>query len=153
MSTAIVPDIGPALRTALLANQTIVNILPVYLDVPTIFTRRPVPAQAPYPMIVVSDDITKTDRDGVHDQRPYITKDVVVYGHNDTADHNREVMDLAAIVFDTFHRKRNAIYVDDGEDWSVTSLTCTGPVSAPTADDEVFVGRLVSVVAELGRAL
>lgn len=151
-AAAIVPELGMPIRRALLANQTIFNTLPRYNQAPTIFTRRPVPPDAPYPMIVVSSELSKGDRDGVDDQRPYITRDIAVYGRNDTSDHYRQIEAMADIVYNIFHRKRNAIYVD-GQGWSVTSITCMGPIPAPTADDEVFVGRIVSVVTELGRAL
>jgi hypothetical protein len=145
---AIVPNLSQPMRDAILANQTIVNTLPVYLDAPTVFTRRPVPPDAPYPMIVISGDITKTDQDGIADMRPIITRDIVVYGNNDTADNYRDVEELAYIIYSLFHRERQSIPIDTSLGWNVTQVTCQGPRSAPTEDDQT-VAKAVTIVTQL----
>ncbi len=143
---AIVPDLSQPLRNAILSNAVINSMLPVYLDAPTVFTRRPAPPDAPYPMIMVSTDLTRTDQDGINDQRPILTRDIIVYGQNDTNDHYRDAEVLANIVYDIFHHNHQVIVVDSG--WSVVNSYCTGPRPAP-ADDDQHVGRAVTVVTEL----
>ena len=146
MPAAIVPDLAQSLRNSLLANQTLASMLPIYLDSPTIFTRRPVPPDAPYPMIVVSPDIAKTDTDGLADLRPIITRDVTVYGSNDTSDNYRDVEEMAYIIFSMFHRNPMSLFVDTG--WNITSVQCQGPRPAPT-DDEQTIARAVTVVTQM----
>jgi hypothetical protein len=50
-------DITQPIREGLMADAGIVTALPVYGgNGRTIFSRRPVPSDAPYPMIVISPD-------------------------------------------------------------------------------------------------
>jgi len=144
--SAIVPDLAQSFRNSLIANATLANMLPNYLDSPTVFTRRPVPPDAPYPMIVVSSDSAKTDTDGLADLRPIITRDIIVYGSNDTSDHYRDVEEMAYVIFSIFHRNPMSLFVDTG--WNITAVTCQGPRPAPTDDDQT-IARAVTVVTQL----
>src|SRR5688572_16505570 len=125
-------DLSIPLREALVAAASVTSQLPAYQGSYPVFTRRPVDAVAPYPMIVVSPDITKTDQDGIDDQRPVIVRDISVYGLNDTPAKYRTVETLARAVHDLFHRNRLAITVSG---WAVVAITATGPIPAPVDDD------------------
>ena len=79
------------MRDALLGIPAVVSGLPLYEGQPAIFTRRPAPLDAPYPMIMVSPDIVRTDDDGISDFRPVVTRDIIVYGRNDSSNNYRAV--------------------------------------------------------------
>lgn len=122
-------DLAPAIRASLL---TIAD---------TVYTRRPVPSGATYPMIVVSQDIANVDRDLVSTRIQYVVRDIIVYGQNDTAAHYREVEDLAYQVFDLFHRRPSMISVTG---WHIVDVVARGPIAAPT-DDNTTVARVVTL--------
>src|SRR5437764_1427899 len=108
------PDLAQPILFALLHNAQVVSRLPNYVDSKTIFTRRPPPTDAPYPMILISHDIAKQNLDGISDLRPMITRDIAVYGFNDGSINYRTVEALANIVFGQFHRRRAALVAPDG---------------------------------------
>ena len=142
-------DLAAPIRSALLGEPAITNELAAYSGSYPVFTRRPAPADAPYPMILVSPDITVTDEDGVNDLRPVIERDVAVYGRNDTSEHYRAVETIARAIRTLFHRQWRALTVSG---WGVVSITAAGPIPAPT-DDEQTVGRLVILTIRLAKQL
>jgi hypothetical protein len=135
------------LRTAIVSSSNIISMLPVYLQSYPVFTRRPVPGDAVYPMILISPDITVTDQDGVNDQRPVYMRDVAAYGLNNTPTHYRTVEDIGAALRELFHRNRTAISVSG---WGVIDIIAHGPRPAPV-DDNDTVGRVVSLTIRLAR--
>lgn len=145
-------DLAPAIRAALLAEPDVVSILPAYLSSFPIFTRRPVPESAPYPMIVVSSDVSVMDEDGVADLRPIVVKDVAIYGLNDTPEHYRAVESLAQIVRTLFHRRKPFTSVGV---WSIIDFVASGPRVAPVeaiasaGGSEPLTGRVVSLTIRL----
>lgn len=139
------PNIVVPIRIALLANSGITNLLASYKGAKCVFTRRPVPIDAPYPMVVVSPDITLTDEDGINDFRPKITRDIITYGQNDEPDKYRVVEEIAYKVRVMFHGVRTAISIPG---WHNIDIRTTGPIPAPT-DDEKTVARAVSVTIRL----
>lgn len=141
--TPIQPDLSIPFMDALLANYALVELLPAYNNSVTIFARRPVPADAPYPMVVLSPDLMKLNLDGYDDQRPRITRDIAVYARNDTSRNYRLVEEIAYMIFSQFHHTRLSLVPPDG--WMIADVESHGPIPAPTADDEVFVGRVVSI--------
>ena len=122
-------DLAPAIRTSLL---TIAD---------TVYTRRPVPDGATYPMIIVSEDIVNIDRDFIASRMQYIVRDILIYGRNDVAANYREVESMAYAVFDKFHRRPSSIVVSG---WHIVDIIARGPVAAPT-DDNTTVGRVVTL--------
>jgi hypothetical protein len=140
-------DITVPIRNALLARAAITTRLPNYLDSKTVFTRRPVPADAPFPMIIVSPDITLGDTDGIADERPIIERDISIYGKNDTVARYNVVEELGYEVRNMFRRNWKAITVPG---WKVVQIFAAGPIMAPV-DDEQTVGRLVSLTVQLAR--
>ena len=141
-------DLTQAIREAVLAQSSIVGSLPAYLEQPTVFTRKPVPEDAPYPMLTISPDITERKEDGINDFRPIYTRDITVYGENDTAAKYRFVEALAFTIANYFHANKHAIALPDG--WALSGVTATSPRPAPT-DDDTKVGRLVEVTFRLAR--
>lgn len=140
-------DLAAPIRTALLGDVSITAGLPAYAGGYPIFTRRPAPADAPYPMIMVSPDISVTDQDGINFLAPVSERDVVVYGQNDTAAHYRAVEALAFAVRALFHRKWRLLSVPG---WKVVQVIARGPMPAPTDDDQT-VGRLVALTISLSQ--
>ena len=112
-------DLAAPLRSALVGATSVTVLLPAYSGSYPIFTRRPAPADAPYPMILVSPDISVVDQDGVADQRPIVERDIAIYGENDTAQKYRDVEALAYAVRALFHRQRAAITVSG---WGVVQI-------------------------------
>lgn len=151
----MIPDLAAPIRAALVGETDITDLLPAYLGSYPVFTRRPVPDDAPYPMIVVSPDIGDTvtqqaggsSGDGVRDFRPALERDVVVYGKNEPAQNYRDVETIARAVRALFHRARTSISVSG---WAVVQVTATAPRAAPT-DDEQTVGRVVTLTVQLAR--
>ncbi|MDO8614621.1 MAG: hypothetical protein Q7T33_02655 [Dehalococcoidia bacterium] len=140
-------DLAAPIRAALLADSAITSKMQAYLGSFPIFTRRPVPTAAPYPVVVVSPDVTVAQSDGVSDQRPAPIRDVAIYGRNDTPASYRDVEAIAYAVRALFHRRRGAIIVPG---WGVVDITAAGPRAAPV-DDEQTVGRVVELTVQLAR--
>jgi hypothetical protein len=140
-------DLSVPIRDAIVAETAITDELPAYLGSLPVFTRVPVPDDAPYPLIVVAAQFQGAMDDGINDQRPAIVRDVIVYGKNDTAANYRQVEAIAFAVRDLFHSQREAIIVPD---WGVIDITAMAPAVAPV-DDEQTVGRRVELTVRLAR--
>lgn len=135
------------LRTAIVGASSIIAELTAYQDSYPVFTRRTVPTDAPYPMIVVSSDVLLGEEDGINDERPVPVRDIAVYGQNDTPANYRKVETIAYALRTLFHRKPGIIIVPG---WSVTQILARGPMPAPTDDDQT-VGRVVELTIRLYR--
>lgn len=140
-------DLAVPIRTAVVGEASIASLLGAFKGSKPVFTRRPTPTDATYPIIVISPDISLSDNDGINDYRPVQVRDIVIYGQNDTVEHYRKVEAIAYAVRDFFHSNRQAILVPG---WSVVDINCIGPIPAPTDDDQT-VGRLVSLTIQLAR--
>src|SRR4051812_26701905 len=125
-------DLAIPLRTAVLAATPITALLEAYKGSFPVFTRRPLPADAPYPSIIISPDISLSDQDGINDFRPIQERDITVYGQNDTAEKYRVVEVLGYKIRELFHKQRLAIAVSG---WGVVQISARGPIPAPTDDD------------------
>lgn len=141
-------DLSAPIRAAIVAESSVTAALPAYLDSYPVFTRVPVPDDAPYPMVVVHAQLDGGNRDGINDQQPTIICDLSAYGRNDTAAHYRVVEALGHSLRDMFHRKRGVLSVSG---WGVTDILATAPSPAPV-DDEQTVGRRVELTVMLARA-
>ena len=138
-------DLSVPIRNAVI--EAVGTSLPVYNGSSPVFTRRPVPVGAPFPMVVISSDITITEEDGIADNRPIVVRDVITYGRNDTESY-RLVEEIAYALRNAFHRNRQWLLGLD--EWSVVDVRATGPRPAPT-DDEQTVGRLVGLTVRLAK--
>ena len=142
-------DLAQPILNALLQNAVVVDTIATYMEGWSIFTRRPPPPDAPYPMIVISSDISKDNsKDGYFDQRPMVTRDVLVYGTNDTAAHYLAVEKVAYSIFDQFYRHPHQLLLQE-PGWVVYDIVARGPLPAPAADDEHVVGRVVPLEVHL----
>lgn len=142
-------DLSIPLRDALIGASAITSALPAFNGSFPIFTRRPAPVNAPYPMILISPDVTVTEEDGITDNRPVQQRDIAVYGQNETAEKYRAVETLAYSVYDLFHRNRHAI---DVPGWHVVLITAQGPMPAPV-DDYQNVARVIPLMIRLAKQI
>ena len=132
-------DMGPAIRTAILADASITALISTYLGAPAVFTRRPVPTGTTYPLITIGEDVSVTDVDALVSVRPVMIRDVFVYGNKPTQ--QRDVDEVAYLLRELFHRKKDSL---TNADYDIIQVQVYGPRAAPTSDDEI-IGRLVSL--------
>jgi len=140
-------NLQPAIRQFILNDVTISSLLPNYNGSKTVFTRRPVPEDATYPMIVVSPPVSDIPNDFVScGGRRTPTFDIAVYSTNDDAANYRKVEQIAYRLATIFHRiPRYALTMPT--DSNLIQTTVLGPFPAPT-DDTVKVARVVSLNIE-----
>lgn len=141
-------NLGAPLRSAIINAPSISGQLAQWQGEPAVFTRRPVPDKAPYPMVAISPDITVVEQDALVSRRPIVTRDLVLYGRQ--PDDYRLIEALGWPLRDLFHRNRFAIEPPAG--YRVIEIIARGPMPAPT-DDAKTVGRLVSLTISLERTL
>lgn len=137
-------DLGPSIRTAILGNPTITSKLATWQGAPSIHTRRPVPPDAPYPMIAISPDITYGDQDFLNSPLSVIMRDVIVYGHQ--PDDYRVVEEIAYSLREMFHRKEWAL---GNTAFHVVSINAQGPSIAPTEQITSLLGRVVTLTVRI----
>lgn len=136
-------NLAAPLRTALLANGPLVDLLGLFDNEPSIHTRRPVPSAAGSPLILVSPDVSISDRDGLKSRQPVAQRDISIYG--DQPDGYRAVETAGYLVREMFHRQPQALVVDG---YQVVQIVASGPSEGPT-DDETTVCRYVSLMIHL----
>lgn len=143
-------DLAVPLRSAIIGDATVTGELSAYMGSYPVFTKRPVPDDAPSKLIIVSPDIILSDEDGLSDLRPVITRDISVYGTNGvagTVDDYRSVERVGYALRDLFHRRPQAIAVSG---YDVARIEVAGPMPAP-ADDDQTVGRMVTLTVRLAK--
>lgn len=131
------------LRDALVASEAVQLIASDYKGEPAVFTRRPVPDDAPYIMVVVSPDIGIGNADFLRSLMPIVTRDIAVYGQQ--PDQYRDIETLAYAIREQFHQVKTAITVPG---YHVIDINCTGPVGGP-AEDPKIMGRIVTLSIQL----
>lgn len=140
-------DLQPAIRSVILNDVEISSLLPNYNGSQPIFTRRPVPTDAPYPLVLISPVVADNQIDYVKCGRRVLTYDVAVYGLNDSAANYRKVEEIARLIANKFHRLPHyAISMPTGS--SLIQSTVIGPLSA-AVDDDNKVGRVVILNLEV----
>jgi hypothetical protein len=142
------PDLSAPLYAALSGNSDITDLLGQWQGSAGIFTNRPVPADATYPMIVTAGDVTRSDQDLIADPVLEIIRDISIFGQNTSTgnvNQTRVCDSIALKVRDLFHRQPKNLSVDG---WTVSSITATGPIVGPT-DDDASVHRLVTLTIRL----
>jgi hypothetical protein len=128
--------LGP-FRTAILANPTVTEQLATWNGSKAVFTKRPVPDDAKFPLIVVGPMVERNGlADGINDHRPIVTLDVTAYGAQ--PEHYRAVDLIAEHLFSMFHQQRNVVV--DG--YATNQILASGPFPAP-GDDESSMARRV----------
>lgn len=132
-------DFAPAIYAAITGDATITGLLSEYNTNPAVFTRRPIPADASYPYIVINPDAAINDFDALNSDRPMIIRDIAVYGQQ--PDDYRVVEQVGYLLRELFHRNRFSL---TNADYNIVQITATGPSVAPVDDDHT-VGRMVSL--------
>jgi len=137
-------DLSASIRTRILSVTDITSLLTNYKGSKPVFTRRPAPSDATYPVIMISPMVGGgIDDDFLKRQRREVTYDIAVYGQNDTAENYRKVEKLGFLLGNLFHRTNpRAFQMPSG--WNLVRTKAFGPMSAPT-DDQTIVGRMVTV--------
>ena len=130
------PDLTLAIYNAIIGNTDITGNLPAYLGSFPVFTRRPIPADnpPPYPLIIVSQNITLSEDDGIRDFRPIIVRDVAVYHSNELPANYRLADVIAQHVRRLFHRQRHSISPPAG--WSVVDIQAEVPIALELEQDQ-----------------
>lgn len=141
------PDLSAPIYAALTGNSAIANALATYEGAAAVFTRRPIPADCTYPLVISAGDVTRGNQDLINSPIQVIERDVSIYGLQ-PADY-RTVETVALAVRDLFHRQRRSLIVPG---WSVLDIVCGGPIAAPVDDDQQ-VGRLVTLTVRLSGTL
>jgi len=139
-------DLSEPIRNAIIASSEITSLLEPYAGSYPVFTHRPVPADSPRIVIVISQDIASDDQDGLNDFRPVIIRDIIVFGQNEPADRFRKVQQIARYIHSLFHHKRYSINVPG---WITVLVQATGPISLP--QDDQTVAEVVTVQVTLAR--
>lgn len=133
-----------AFRLAIIANEPVAELLGRYKGEPGVFTRRPVPDDAKYPLVLVpSENASASDQDMLRRKVPVLQRDLLVYGDN-PKDY-RAVDEIAELLFLQFHREKWSL---DIEGYRVVDIVARRPVAAPTSDEKK-VGRLVTMTLRL----
>jgi hypothetical protein len=144
-------DLGPAIREAIIGAAEVSGGLAIYHGQPAVFTRRPVPAEADYPFVIINPDAAISDQDGLTSDRPIVLRDVIFYGlkaePGDERDQTRVVEAAAYAARGLFHRQKFSVRPVG---FSVISITAAGPFAGPV-DDDTTVARVVSLTISLRR--
>jgi hypothetical protein len=152
MNGEIILDMLAAFRDAVMAESTVAGLLETWQGEPAVFTRRPLPADAPDLCVLINPAAATTDADGLTSRRPIVTHDIAIYGRKgmpgSAEDQTRAVERIAGLLQLHFHRNRFSVQPDG---FSVIGVRVGGPMPAPV-DDEQTVGRIISVTVRLRRA-
>lgn len=136
-------DLAPNIRAFIIADSTLTNSLSTYKSEKAVFTRRPVPPDAEYPMIVISSPIAQTESDYLDRLYRGTTYDIAVYGLNDTPANYVKCEEIAFLLQDKFARISNYEFTMP-TGYHLSQAVATGPTPFPT-DDENQVARGVTV--------
>lgn len=116
-----IPELDVPIRASILADSSITSLLPAYKNSYPIFTRRPVPTDAPFPHIVIFSETDISHDDGVDDQRLTVIKEVTVYGSAHSPPEQWRIIDeIGRRIALRFHRQVHNLIVDN---WKVVNIT------------------------------
>ena len=136
-------NLAVSIRSFLLTDSALTSLLPNFKGSPAIFTRRPLPDDAPPFVCIVSPLISGFDSDYLRRFQRELTYDVSFYGPNATAADYRKVEDASFICVQKMHRL-NTRNFSMPQGWQLVRAKAYGPIAA-AVDDDKTVGRLVSV--------
>lgn len=136
-------DLAPLIRTSIL-NDPIATDIANFEGSKAIFTRRPAPDGANYPMVFISPQIPGAILDYLDGElRREVVYDILVYGQNDTAAKYRTVEKIGFALAKKFARPSlNIITPPTG--FSIVKIVGTNMAVAPT-DDLNIVGRFSTI--------
>lgn len=137
-------DLSAPIRTAIIDDTTISGLLSQWNGEPAVFTRRPVPSSAPYPMCAISPNITETDEDWLVTRKPVIQRDVIFYAVADPLGAGVRLAMLAMYRARTlFHENRFAITVPG---FHVINVSVQAPINGPVDNPDEHVARGLSIL-------
>jgi len=140
-------NLATQIRAFIIADGALTNDLSTFNTEKAVFTRRPVPTTATYPMMIVSPQITANDNDYIDGLYRNSVYDIAVYGSNDTAANYRTTENIAFLLQDKFARLRSTdITMPTG--WNLVQAITNGPTPFPT-DDLTKVARGVTVTFQI----
>ena len=139
-------DLAAPLKAAIQTNAELVALLGTYLDGPAVFTARPVPEDAPYPMIIVNPTSGIGNGDYLTTRLPIVLRDIAVYGEQ--PDQYRAVEKIGFMLRQQFHRPLQPNAAVEIPGFSIIDIVARGPIPAP-ADDAQHVGRMVLLTFRL----
>lgn len=146
------PDVAPPIRRALISDVAFAGSLSTWHHEPAVFIRRPAPADAGMPLVLINPPAAITNQDTLTGDRPVIVRDVMIYGlraePGDPRDQSKLVEALGYRARAIFHRQKFSISVPG---FSVIDIVGNGPIPAPV-DDVATVGRMVSLTIRLRRS-
>jgi hypothetical protein len=142
-------DLLPALRDSVI--DAIGTSLPQWRGEPAVFTRRPIPEDAPSIVAIVNPPVSIGDADGLTSDRPIVVHDIAIYGDKGTPgtpqDDTRAVDAMAFQIRDHFHRQKFSV---QPVGFYAIDVQARGPIPAPV-DDDATVGRIVTLTIRLRR--
>lgn len=145
-------DLGPPLRDSLMDSVGVLEELGQWKGEPAIFTRRPLPQDAPDQVIIIEDPMALTDADALNSDRPIVHLDISFHGRKGapgtSEDDTRVVVRRAYRARDHFHRQKFSV---QPQGFSVIDVRAEGPVVGPTDNDKA-ISRIVTLTIRLRRA-
>lgn len=138
------------LRVALCEDAGIADRIEQHDSEPAVFTRRPVPHDAPGRIVIVNQT-SVTDWDALASDRPFWSGHLAFYGvkgePGSDQDDTRLVEEAADLAREKFHRQKFSVQVAG---FSVIEIVAGGPFPGPT-DDDNEVARIVPLRIRLRR--
>lgn len=142
-------DLAIPLRDAIMASAALTGPLGTYENEPAVFTRRPVPKAAQYPLIWIGPNAAGGDENFLNTRNPMVMRDVGVSGevgapgHPD--DQYRTVESLAFALWDYFDDRKDRLTVPG---FNVLRISARPPIVGPS-DDERHLTRVVMLSVRL----
>jgi hypothetical protein len=140
-------DLQPSIRSFLLADATFSNYLSAYNGSKALFTRRPVPTDALYPLGVISPIITYREQDFIGKKHFTIAHDVLIFDTNESATNYRNVEAAAFRVRQVMHRLHPTSFTMPSG-YNLVQCLANEPIPGPT-DDLIKVSRVVMLTFEI----
>lgn len=139
-------DLSVAIRKHLLTIQDFIDIIASYKNSKSVFTYRPVPEDAEYPMSVISTTLGGTDSDYINCFKRNIQYNVILYDKNLSPESYINIERVANSVARSFHRLNPTLLDLTGV--NVVSVTASNPFPAPTDDNET-IARAITLNFEV----
>jgi hypothetical protein len=134
--------LSTALFQAMAADGQLVAKLGTFGAGPSIFTKRPVPTEAVWPIVLATSVVSDANEDMLVEKGRSIQRDIAVYGN--APDHFDKVTEASEIIRNMFHRTKALVVTG----WRTVLITATGPIDAPI-DNPQEVGRIVTLTIRL----
>ena len=139
-------DLSIAIRKHLLTIQDFIDIIAPYKNSYSVFTYRPVPEDATYPMSVISTTLGGADSDYINCFKRNIQYNVIVYDKNLSPQNYVNIENVANSIARSFHRLSPTSLDLSGV--KVVSVTASNPFPAPTDDNET-IARAITLNFEV----